>query len=61
MLSPGHGSTLLYSLLLTGYDLPMEEDQALSSVGGARRLVIPSMVGCDATVREITDATFATK
>ena len=34
VLSPGHGSMLLYSLLhLTGYDLPLEELEKLPPVG----------------------------
>ena len=42
VLSAGHGSMLLYSLLhLTGYDLSLEDIKQFRS-GGARRLDIPS-------------------
>ncbi len=44
VLSNGHGSMLLYALLhLTGYDLPLEELQALPSACIRRRRAIPSM------------------
>ncbi len=43
VLSPGHASLLLYSLLhLTGYDLPWRRSSASAS-GGAGRPGIPSM------------------
>ena len=52
VLSAGHGSMLLYSLLhLSGYDLPLDELQAASVSGDRRRRAIPSRTSRPASRR----------